>query len=331
MIYLLGKSLKSKEGAAMIKIDIVSGFLGAGKTTMLNKLIKHIVDKKEKVVLIENEFGKVPIDADLIQNEGMELFEINQGCICCTVKSDFLSTLSEIAGKYNPDRVLFEPSGIFILEDALEILKVPDIKSRYTVNSLTTIVDSINYLKQSNKFGYFFESQIKHVHTLVLSKVRQVEARDIDRVVEDLGIKNLSASIIAKDWDELTVDDMEHILAGGKTDVLEAFSSDTGIEGSHFSIPGHGFESIAIKEATRFNTSALEAVLKKLASGALGDVVRAKGFIPSEGDSGYFEFSLVSDTYKIEYFKGKRSTKAVVIGLGLKNHEINEMFGLGRI
>ena len=196
----------------MIKLDIISGFLGSGKTTMIKKLMKVVSTWGEKLVLIENEFGKIGIDGDLVRKEGIEVYEISQGCICCTLKDDFMHSLIEIADKLKPDRILFEPSGIFVLTDALEILRVPEVASRFTVNSLTTIVDSVNFIKQNSKFGYFFENQIANVSTLVLSKAQLVTDEEIDKVITSLNQINSRATILAKNWDDLNGDDLRTIL-----------------------------------------------------------------------------------------------------------------------
>lgn len=336
----------------MIKLDIISGFLGAGKTTMIRKLLETASAWNEKLVLIENEFGKIGIDGDLVKREGIEVYEISQGCICCTLKDDFMYTLLEIADKLKPDRILFEPSGIFVLTDALEILKVPDVAARFKVNSLTTIIDSVNYIKQSSRFGYFFENQIANVSTLVLSKTQLVAEEDLDRIIADLKRKNSKANILAKSWDELTEADMKgilgetleysvaiphgctglcghhshgredsagpagcqhaEVLSGGHLAEAHPEHSHTAGEHGHPAEAGHGFETFGMKTSKVFLPARLEGLLAKVRDGEFGDILRGKGFVRSP--AGYIEFSYTDGDFSIKEYKGVQEGKVSFIG-----------------
>ncbi len=348
----------------MIKLDIISGFLGAGKTTMIRKLMAAVSSWKEKMVLIENEFGKIGIDGDLVKREGIEVYEISQGCICCTLKDDFMYTLLEIADKLKPDRIIFEPSGIFVLTDALEILSVPDVAARFKVNSLTTIIDSVNYIKQSSRFGYFFENQIANVSTLVLSKTQLVSEEDVDRIIADLKRKNSKANILAKRWDELAEADMKAILgetleysvdiphgytalcrhhSHGQEDsarpdgcqpsevisgghASEAHPAPLHTEGDHghSSEAGHGFETFGMKTSKVFLPARLEDLLAKVREGKFGDILRGKGFLRSP--AGYIEFSYTDGDFSIREYKGVQEGKVSFIGEKLDSAQLMKQF-----
>lgn len=325
----------------MIKLDIISGFLGSGKTTMIKKLMSVVSSWNEKLVLIENEFGKIGIDGDLVKREGIEVYEISQGCICCTLKNDFMYTLIEIADKLKPDRILFEPSGIFVLSDALEILKVPDIAARFRVNSLTTVVDSVNYIKQNSKFGYFFENQITNVSTLVLSKTQLVSADEIDRIITSLKQVNNSANILAKNWDELNDEDFKEILGEAleyhltiphicsehcghlseKNDHDEEHSHN---HSHHQSETGHGFETMGMKTSRTFSSEELVELLNRVRNGEFGDIIRSKGFLKSS--SGYIEFSFTGSDFSIHEYKGVQEGKVSFIGEKLNNEKLTKSF-----
>ncbi len=322
----------------MIKLDIISGFLGAGKTTMIRKLMGAVSSWNEKMVLIENEFGKVGIDGELVKREGIEVVEISQGCICCTLKSDFMDALLEIAGRLKPDRIIFEPSGIFVLTDALEILKVPDIAAKFTVNSLTTIIDSVNYMKQSSKFGYFFENQIANVSTLVLSKTQLIAKEDVDRIIADLKLRNSKANILAKNWDELTEEDLKVIL-GESLDYnsikvphvcsehcahhLHEEEHSTGHSHPHAEA-GHGFDTFGTKTSKVFLISELAQLLEYVQQGLFGDIIRGKGFLNSP--AGYMEFSYTGSDYSIKEYKGVQEGKVSFIGTALDSTNLARQF-----
>ena len=325
----------------MIKLDIISGFLGSGKTTMIKKLMSVISTWNEKMVLIENEFGKIGIDGDLVKREGIEVYEISQGCICCTMKNDFMYTLLEIADKLKPDRILFEPSGIFVLSDALEILKVPDIAARFKVNSLTTVIDSVNYIKQNSKFGYFFQNQIANVSTLVLSKTQLVTDDETDRIITSLKQINSRANILAKKWDDLNEEDLKEILGESMEYLVEvphlcsehcqhhsqhhSDNNDHGDEHSHrHSEAGHGFETMGMKTSKVFLPDELVELLNRVKDGEFGDIIRGKGFLKSP--SGYIEFSYTGSDFSIYEYKGVQEGKVSFIGEKLEDVKLAKSF-----
>ncbi|MBQ7077661.1 MAG: GTP-binding protein [Lachnospiraceae bacterium] len=186
----------------MTKIDIISGFLGAGKTTLIRKMLEEVF-KGEKVVLIENEYGEVGIDSGFLKDAGIEITEMNSGCICCTLVGDFAKSLNEVVERFHPDRILVEPSGVGKLSDVMA--SVVDVQKDVPVklNALVTVVNAKKALKQMKAFGEFFNNQVEFATTIVLSRTQDMEADKLEEVVKVLKEKNPNAAIITTPWDEL--------------------------------------------------------------------------------------------------------------------------------
>ncbi len=187
----------------MTKIDIISGFLGAGKTTFIKKLLQEAI-AGEQVVLIENEFGEIGIDGGFLKDAGIEIREMNSGCICCSLVGDFGDSLKEVLTKYNPDRVIIEPSGVGKLSDVMKA--VVDVASELDVvlNSAVTIVDAQKCKMYRKNFGEFFNNQIENAGTVVLSRTDIAPGDKIDHAVEIIRELNPKASVVTTPFDELS-------------------------------------------------------------------------------------------------------------------------------
>ena len=187
----------------MTKIDIISGFLGAGKTTFIKKLLEEAI-AGEQVVLIENEFGQIGIDGGFLKNSGIEIREMNSGCICCSLVGDFGKSLEEVLTKYQPDRVIIEPSGVGKLSDVMK--SVRDVASTLDVvlNSAVTIVDASKCKMHMKNFGEFFNNQIENAGTVVLSRTDVVDAAKVQQDVELIREHNASASIVTTPCSQLS-------------------------------------------------------------------------------------------------------------------------------
>ena len=186
----------------MTKIDIISGFLGAGKTTFIKKMLEEAF-VGEQIVLIENEFGEVGIDGGFLKDAGIEITEMNSGCICCSLVGDFATNLNEVITKYHPDRILIEPSGVGKLSDVMksviDIEKEQDVK----LNALVTVVNAVKAKKQMKAFGEFFNNQIEHATTIVLSRSQNATAEQLEECVKMMQELNHDAAIITTAWDAL--------------------------------------------------------------------------------------------------------------------------------
>ena len=196
----------------MTKIDIFSGFLGAGKTTLIRKLISEAF-KGEKLVLIENEFGEIAIDGGFLQDAGIEITEMSQGCICCSLVGDFGKALRQVLETYHPDRILIEPSGVGKLSDvirAVQNLHMEDV----TLNSFTTVADANKCKMYMKNFGEFYNDQIEHANSIILSRTDGCKPEKLEACVALLREHNQNATIITTPWDQLTgaqiLETMEH-------------------------------------------------------------------------------------------------------------------------
>ncbi|HBE86279.1 MAG TPA: cobalamin biosynthesis protein CobW, partial [Lachnoclostridium sp.] len=187
----------------MTKIDIISGFLGAGKTTFIKKLLQEAI-AGEQVVLIENEFGEIGIDGGFLKDAGVEIREMNSGCICCSLVGDFGKSLEEVLTKYHPDRVIIEPSGVGKLSHVMKA--VIDVASEVEVilNSAVTIVDAQKCRMYRKNFGEFFNNQIENAGTIVLSRTDIAPADKVDQALQIIRELNPKASVVTTSCDELS-------------------------------------------------------------------------------------------------------------------------------
>ena len=189
-----------KEGNEMTKIDIISGFLGAGKTTLIQKLIKEVYAGK-KVVLVENEFGEIGIDGGFLKDAGIVVNEINSGCICCTLQGDFRNALQEVVKKYNPDHIIIEPSGVGKLSDILAVVK--DVEG-LELNSYSTVVDAKRCEIYHKNFKEFFDDQISTAACVILSRTQLVDEETLQKDIAIIRELNHDARIITTPWDDLS-------------------------------------------------------------------------------------------------------------------------------
>ena len=185
----------------MTKIDIFSGFLGAGKTTLIKKLIAEAYTG-EQIVLIENEFGEIGIDGGFLQEAGVNITEMNSGCICCSLVGDFGKALRQVLETYHPDRILIEPSGVGKLSDVIRAVQDLGIQE-VVLNGFTTVVDAAKAKMYMKNFGEFFNNQVEHASAIILSRTAGMEQKKLDACVALLREKNPAAIIVTTPWDEL--------------------------------------------------------------------------------------------------------------------------------
>ena len=186
----------------MTKIDIVSGFLGAGKTTLIKKLLKEALSG-QKVVLIENEFGEIGVDGGFLKEAGIEIKEMNSGCICCSLVGDFGTSLKEVLETYHTERILIEPSGVGKLSDVAAAVANVDFEEEVQLNSAVAVVDASKCKMYIKNFGEFFVNQIEHAGTIILSRTGNISDEKLSKAVELIREHNVEATIITTPWDEL--------------------------------------------------------------------------------------------------------------------------------
>ena len=199
----------------MTKIDIVSGFLGAGKTTLIKKLLDEVF-RGEKIVLIENEFGQIGIDGGFLKDAGVEITEMNSGCICCSLVGDFGAALKQVLTDYAPDRIIIEPSGVGKLSDVIAAVErvqaeAPDLH----LNSFVTVVDATKAKIYMKNFGEFFNNQVEHASAILLSRTQKMDQAKLDNAVKLLRDKNAKAAILTTPWDQLTGAQILSAMEGG--------------------------------------------------------------------------------------------------------------------
>ena len=211
----------------MTKVDIISGFLGAGKTTFIKELINKVFTG-EKLVLIENEFGEIGIDGGFLKDAGIEITEMNSGCICCTLVGDFSTALQKVLEEYQPDRVMIEPSGVGKLSDIVKAIEDVKKNADIEINGRITVVDGKKAKTYMKNFGEFFKDQVVHASTIVISRTQSMSPEKIEECVHLLREENEEATIISTPWEEL-----------GKEAILRALEHGAEIEGI---LEGHSHE-----------------------------------------------------------------------------------------
>ena len=186
----------------MTKIDIISGFLGAGKTTFIKKMLEDVF-QGEKIVLIENEFGEIGIDGGFLKDSGIEISELNSGCICCSLVGDFGKNLREVMERFHPDRILIEPSGVGKLSDVMKSVQEVEQENEVKLNGRITVVNTAKATKQMKAFGEFFNNQIEYATVIVLSRTQNVKPEQTEVVVQAIREKNPDAAVITTPWDDI--------------------------------------------------------------------------------------------------------------------------------
>ena len=320
----------------MLKIDVISGFLGSGKTTFIKRLLDTGLNG-EKVVLIENEYGAVSIDSDLLTDSKIEIKELSQGCICCSLVGDFSKSLNEVITKFNPDRILIEPSGVGKLSDIVKAIQSAGLAD--ALNSLVCMVDAKKAKMYDKNFGEFFVDQIENAQTVILSRMDICKeenaqiALDIIRkhndkcVVVTTPITNLSDEELLKAYEgfdvNLLTDDVKH-----HHDHDEDECDDPNCECHHHHHHHHAedvFASVGIETVKKYDMNLLKKTLDDMASGKYGIIVRSKGIV-SDTLGNWYAFNLTPEEVKIEPAKAIPTGKIVVIGSKIDKEEIKKLF-----
>lgn len=320
----------------MAKIDIISGFLGAGKTTLIKKLIAEAFEG-EKLVLIENEFGEIGIDGGFLKEAGIQITEMNSGCICCSLVGDFGEALKEVLTKYSPDRVIIEPSGVGKLSDVIKAVK--NIGDEVQINSTATVVDASKCKMYMKNYGEFYNNQIEYAGTVILSRTQNVSADKLDACLKMIREKNEEASIITTPWDDIQgkniVEAMEKVNSLEK-ELLEEHEHhhhDGECGCGHHHEHGHHhadevFTSWGVETPNKYDKEELSEILRKLSeTDDYGNILRAKGMLPCT-DGKWMFFDLVPEEYEIREGKPDFTGRICVIGAELKEDALKELFNV---
>ena len=314
----------------MTKVTIISGFLGAGKTTFIKKLIEEIY-KGQKVVLIENEFGEIGIDGGFLKDAGVQINEMNSGCICCSLVGDFGKALKQVSHDYAPDMIIIEPSGVGKLSDVIAAVENVKEEADLELENFITVADATKCKLYMKNFGEFYNNQLESATTVVLSRTQNVDEAKLETAVNLIKEHNDKASIITTPWDELTG---EQIMSALKhTSLVDDMLKDMDIcpECGHHHEHGHHhaydvFTSMGIETAHKFTEDELSAIIDQLAKDKkFGEVLRAKGIVPAaEGE--WFHFDLVPEETEVRRGAADFTGRVCVIGSNLEEDKIKELF-----
>jgi G3E family GTPase len=317
-----------------VKVDLFSGFLGAGKTMLIKKLIGEEL-KNDKIAIIENEFGEIGIDSSFLKTTKIDVKEINAGCICCSVYGDFTDGISEVIEKYNPERIIIEPSGVAKLSEILSVFKEPTLKDKVTLNMIMTVIDVTKYDMYVMNFDEFYKNQIINAKTIILSRTQNVSKDQVVQVVDKIKALNKNANIITTPWDNLKAKDIIEIAEGdaqkqliAKVNLLKDNSLRVAVKSTTSKSTVDTFKTIGIETPKIFSKSTLEAILSKLNDkNVYGTVLRAKGIIESSS-SKWLEFDYVPGEFDIRNSSPDYSGRVCVIGNGLNSNEIKKLFDI---
>lgn len=210
---MISVDIMERKYRIMTKIDVISGFLGAGKTTLIKKLLKEAWNG-EQVVLIENEFGEIGIDGGFLQDAGVQITEMNSGCICCSLVGDFGTALKEVMDKFHPERIVIEPSGVGKLSDVVRAVELADLGEDAKLNSAITVVDANKAKLYVKNFGEFFSNQVENAGTIILSRTGDISDEKLQKTLEILKEHNSKATIITTPWDQLKGSDIKDTMEG---------------------------------------------------------------------------------------------------------------------
>lgn len=316
----------------MTKVDIISGFLGAGKTTLIKKLISEVY-QGEQIVLIENEFGEIGIDGTFMNNNGIEITEINSGCICCSLVGDFEVSLKEVLARYHPDRIIIEPSGVGKLSDVIKA--VDDVHSNELIlDNYITVIDAKKCRLYTKNFGEFFNNQIEFASLIILSRTQDITEYQLNECIKIIKKYNDTANIITTPWQQLTKKSL--VNAFSQSDTLHdkiLNESDICPECGHHHDHHHRhhhadeiFISWSKQTPKKYSKKQLEEILKTLCNDpCYGNILRAKGYVDSTENLWWY-FDLVPGEYEIRTGNADFTGRICIIGEKLNTQKLETLF-----
>ncbi|MCI8559870.1 MAG: GTP-binding protein [Dorea sp.] len=345
----------------MTKVDIISGFLGAGKTTFIRQLIDQVF-AGERLVLIENEFGEIGIDGGFLKDAGIEITEMNSGCICCTLVGDFSKALKKVISEYHPDRVIIEPSGVGKLSDVAKAVEDVKKEADIEITGRITVVDGKKAKMYMRNFGEFFKDQVRHASAIVISRTQMMDGEKVEECVHMLREENKKATIISTPWEQLGKEAIMHALEQGSEleDLLEHHHHGECCDHGHHHHHGeccdhehhhhhdeccdhghhhgeccdHGhhhhadeiFTSWGRETAHKYTEEELDYLVKALSeTESYGVILRSKGIV-SMTDGSWKQFDLVPEEYEVREGAADYTGRICVIGTDLKEEELLRLF-----
>ena len=348
----------------MTKIDIISGFLGAGKTTLIKKLLQEALNG-QKVVLIENEFGEIGIDGGFLKDAGIQITEMNSGCICCSLVGDFGAALKKVVEQYHPDRIIIEPSGVGKLSDVIAAVMNVAGDIDLNLNSFVTVADATKCKMYMKNFGEFYNNQVESANTIILSRTQGMKEEKLAQAVSMIQEKNAKAKIITTPWDELTGEQILAVMEQGHSLAEELMEEamklheeeehehhhhhhdddddccchdhdhehhhhddDDEDEHEHHHHADEVFTSWGKETPRKYTKEELEEILVKLSEETeFGIILRAKGMLPA-ADGTWLYFDLVPGEYEIRNGAPDYTGRLCVIGSKMDTDKLEKLFKL---
>jgi len=340
-------------GYTMTKIDIISGFLGAGKTTLIKKLLQEALNG-QKVVLIENEFGEIGIDGGFLKDAGIQITEMNSGCICCSLVGDFGAALKKVVEQYHPDRIIIEPSGVGKLSDVIAAVMNVAGEIDLDLNSFVTVADATKCKMYMKNFGEFYNNQVESANTIILSRTQGMKEEKLAQAVSMIQEKNAKAKIITTPWDELTGKQILAVMEQGHSLAEELMEEAMKLHEEeehehHHDHDEHGeectcgchdhdhhhhhhadevFTSWGKETPRKYTKEELDEILVKLSEETeFGIILRAKGMLPA-ADGTWLYFDLVPGEYEIRNGAPDYTGRLCVIGSKMDTDKLEKLFKL---
>ena len=325
----------------MVKVNIISGFLGAGKTTLIKKLLSAIKPGTEKIILLENEYGDVGVDGAFMKDSGIIVDELNSGCICCTLVGDFQKAVDELIEKYNPDRLIIEPSGVGKLSEIVNA--VEKCKARHAeleIAGCATVVDAGKARMHMKNFGEFFLDQVNTADTVIFSRTRMLSADRVEKSRALIEEAHPGVRIVTTAWDELPAEVMLEVVETGRPIVLHVehehhhhHDHDEHCCCGHDHEHGHHhhhadevFVSIGWETAKRYEQADIAAMLDKLSDEEeYGNVLRAKGILCNAAGE-WFQFDYVPGESQFRPGSADYTGRICVIGAHIDEKALKELF-----
>lgn len=310
-----------------MKIDIISGFLGSGKTTLIKKLIAEEL-YKEKIAIIENEYGEVAIDGSLLKDEKVEVREISSGCICCNIKGDFKESIKSIVDEYNSERIIIEPTGVAKLSEVIKSIRESDITNA-KINVIATVVNVATFSDYIKNFGEFFRDQIASANMIILSRVSNKPTNEINNILAEISKINKKANIVTTDLNKIKAKRILEIGAITKDEVnieFRKFEKTVASMRKKVVPVNNIFDNWGVETSKVFDKDKLEKILSVIDKDkSLGNIVRAKGIVETTKD-GWIRFDYVPGEIKIERFNPDYTGRVCVIGSNLDKKAIKNLF-----
>lgn len=309
---------------------IISGFLGAGKTTFIQKLLKEAFSD-DKVVLIENDFGEISVDAALLKADGVEVKEMNSGCICCSLSGDFVKAVKEIVERFHPDKIVIEPSGVGKLSDIIKACDDARINKLVSIAAKITVADVKRCKMYLDNFGEFFEDQIQNANVVMLSRVESFpdKVESARKLIEDL---NPKAAIFSEPWSDINAIDVLTLQQHTHNGMQSHHHDHKGCEHTlcehdhcdHHHSAKELFDTVTIRTSRKYQISELKTCMYKAEHELTGTILRAKGIV--KGTSGYLNLQYVPGDLKIT---GSTTAGDLLcfIGKNINRNELTKLFG----